>query len=1285
MKAFASPLGRLGLLAISFLLLVGFVLAQDPECSASIPCKAGCCSKFGFCGYGKDYCHEDVCLNNCDRLAECDPGGFGSAFVEKSKCPLNVCCSKHGFCGWTEEFCGDKEVDRPSCDSHTLERVVGYYEGWAARRPCNSFMPEEIPTGVYTHLNFAFATIDPETFEVRPASSADTLLYRRLTSLKQRDPDLKVLIAIGGWTFNDPGPTATTFSDIARSDTAQKAFIKSLVSMMSTYDFDGVDLDWEYPEAEDRSGREEDFKNFPTFIANLKKALKSTGRDEVSLTLPASMWYLKHFDIVNLEKHVDFFNIMSYDLHGTWDKGNQWVGPYLNAHTNLTEIKQAMDLLWRNDIDPDKVVLGTGFYGRAFTATSPDCLAPGCTYESGAPRQRCSNEISVMIQSEIVDVMERTGNKPVLNKEAAVKILTFDTNQWVAFDDEDTLQMKADFAREQCMSGIMVWAVSQDVSDGTYSKAIGKAAARKFTSLPAMFFETDGDTDMITTTTKHPQCKWTNCGESCPSGWVRMMRKDKEARSDEYMVDGSHCSEGVHELCCPAEDPPTCGWYQHNNGKCDPTCPDGTVEVGSLKTHCNNSKYQAACCTTGKTSMELHDQCSWTEAPMCMSGSCSSGQDEVALSPSGSGNAVCNVEIWNHPYGDGTVKIQERKLCCEQEDNKKWDDCQWYDNLGPGKDDDKYCRSGCPSDRVRVAMDAYWNKDGNFECARGARAKCCIPKHQSVEKRDTTQNEVLRDALESFLAEPICSEDGGGWTWTSSLTTRDVNSSEPILPVPDSKTAKRMLSHMRKHMRDLSTPSQHAHAGPHSHRSSPQELVTSLERRQSSSFGSFEQDEIKNLVYMLLLATASVRQTEIWDAQVPVKFKNLKWSTLKAWIKDTKAIVQYGYDQLAYLITCHMGDFNDWVGGATTDDCECDSDACCPRGGDWCESEDSEPNDPYGNTPITKRGDEVTPREDDENEEGHLFTRVPGGRRPYTIRLRDGTEIEVESEDYYPATHSFWYANHPVWNNVYLYPQDRCFEVDPRVSTWVKGNKGLHYEHEIELNSLARFFTHYSHGTLPSGARMRTTASSLTLTDSLQAQMVNPPLALGGVNLLEPLRRLFNAFGSRANTQHAVFTAGGLNLVKTALWRQDNTANWLNPWMTDEVMSSDLRSFRNGRFSQTLRNTIVAINYMRDPVVWNRVRAINFDIRDELRRLEAFHLQRTGTTDYVVSAWDEFFRDQLQATVRYTQNWVRGWVTTARNEWRDDNDEEVIQFLALISTLLRHVDDLEFQYDELPN
>jgi chitinase len=64
-------------------------------------------------------------------------------------------------------------------------------------RNCNTFAPEFIPAGIYTHLNFAFATIDPKTFEVRPAALADKALYSRLTGLKKRDPSLKVFIAIG--------------------------------------------------------------------------------------------------------------------------------------------------------------------------------------------------------------------------------------------------------------------------------------------------------------------------------------------------------------------------------------------------------------------------------------------------------------------------------------------------------------------------------------------------------------------------------------------------------------------------------------------------------------------------------------------------------------------------------------------------------------------------------------------------------------------------------------------------------------------------------------------------------------------------------------------------------------------------------------------------------------------------------------------------------------------------------------------------------------------------------
>lgn len=117
--------------------------------------------------------------------------------------------------------------------------------------------------------------------------------------LKKKDPHLKIYIAIGGWAFNDPGPTQTTFSDLAASLPRQKAFIGSLLSFMSTYGFDGVDLDWEYPEAPDRAGRGVDYTNFPIFMKRMKETLAFVDKG-LTITLPASYWYLQHFDIIKL-------------------------------------------------------------------------------------------------------------------------------------------------------------------------------------------------------------------------------------------------------------------------------------------------------------------------------------------------------------------------------------------------------------------------------------------------------------------------------------------------------------------------------------------------------------------------------------------------------------------------------------------------------------------------------------------------------------------------------------------------------------------------------------------------------------------------------------------------------------------------------------------------------------------------------------------------------------------------------------------------------------------------
>lgn len=188
--------------------------------------------------------------------------------------------------------------------------------------------------------------------------------------------------------------------------------------------------------------------------------------------------------------------------------GNRWVGPYLNPHTNLTEIQGGLDLLWRNGIKEEKVTLGVAFYGRAFTVSNPACTDPGCIYASGGNKQPCSHETSVVLNSEIVDIQKRTGSTGVLLKDAAVKQMVYDTNQWVTYDDEDTFKLRADFARSLGLGGLMVWAVSHDTQDAAFNIAFAKAANRKYQALA----DTGDGTEVVTT--PNPQCKWTNCLDS---------------------------------------------------------------------------------------------------------------------------------------------------------------------------------------------------------------------------------------------------------------------------------------------------------------------------------------------------------------------------------------------------------------------------------------------------------------------------------------------------------------------------------------------------------------------------------------------------------------------------------------------------------------------------------------------------------------------------------------------------------------------------------------------------
>jgi chitinase len=159
-------------------------------------------------------------------------------------------------------------------------KVIGYYELWRANGgddgACGIMSPKQIPVEYLDQVNVAFAFIDPWEFNIIAMDNnfLDADLYQRVVDLKTRNPNVKAWISVGGWTFNDPGIFQSVFRRIAGSDANTLIFTHNLMAFLFKYSFDGVDIDWEYPGADDRGSVPEDVVTFPRMLRTLNKNLQ---------------------------------------------------------------------------------------------------------------------------------------------------------------------------------------------------------------------------------------------------------------------------------------------------------------------------------------------------------------------------------------------------------------------------------------------------------------------------------------------------------------------------------------------------------------------------------------------------------------------------------------------------------------------------------------------------------------------------------------------------------------------------------------------------------------------------------------------------------------------------------------------------------------------------------------------------------------------------------------------------------------------------------------------------
>ncbi|KAL3257000.1 hypothetical protein ABHI18_007162 [Aspergillus niger] len=1172
------------------------------------------------------YCGKENCVANCERTSECDPGNWGLEYSSSSTCPLNVCCSKYGFCGTTEEFCGDKKVKRPSCvPSQRLRRVVGYYEGWATTRPCKAFWPEQIPKGVYTHLNYAFATIDPITFEVLPPTALEAKLMTRLTSLKDHDPGLRVNIAIGGWSFNDPGTTASVFTQLAASEDNQMKFFRSLASFMATYNFDGVDIDWEYPVDSDRSGRKEDFQNFPKFMLNLKNALKGTGgRDELSLTLPTSYWYLRNFDIKALAKSVDYFNYMSYDLHGTWDKGNKWTGEYLDAHTNLTEITDSLDLLWRNDISPDKVVMGVAFYSRAFTVEDTKCMDPGCRFVSGSDPGECSRQTGILMNSELDDIRANKSLTPSLDKEAAVQILKWG-NQWASYDDKTTFKLRIDFAKKTCLGGIMVWAVSHDTYDGAYSSALASISPQ---IKPIKKLQVSPNGLTVTRDERIRQCKWTSCGQTCPSDYVAISRSDPKYRKGELMLDSIRCPKGAsHTLCCPKEDVPKCGWYTHNNGNCSPDCPSGYFEIGSISSNglCHHD-YEAACCESNKDSTGLYNTLQWSEAPMCDWGECPVVDDKksttLALATAGSGDAVCNVRSFS--WDDG-IAVQERKLCYDStQDKKTWDNCDWYDSVDSppkGKPDD-YCVDSCPSDMVRLATYRY---DKN--CAGGVRAFCCTDNYYTSKSQTNPEMADFRSSLNNYLEDGTCSMGESASLSRRDLFGRDTDKYEDLqflIPLLYTLLVKN---------------------------------DTDLNAKEKLEAGYWDDWAKSNSLTGLVL------------------------STLRSFVRQTRLWYEMGGKYVAQNILCRPTTWNDMAQQKSIPVCQgdicdegADPDLCrtAELDGETNDGDDEEEDDAESNTVgeeydlVDKRGFSLLSRNPlEKREDSKVFKVWCTGVSKWV----EGFKITPPG---FPRAGQ-WKPTDVQYQEARTY-QSRADCANPLIDPMQKQGNNYDTEHILELQIIGLFFQFATEGKLASGrtASFQSIDCKFFLT---KAQGGTDLLHSIGMDLTKQLYtgdpwrkkkatypefRIMSALGSTANKKNFYLLERVVNGMKARVFRNVEL-------ISKDKWNSFVEDTSNpGIPLKAIKAAIAVWHYLHNQEVKDSFVEIVTDLRAVWKDVDnKFH----GNKPLFLPAWDEWWHDYIDYQVERTSTWITDGIAAMRNVWEDESNDGDPAKLIVLSAL----------------
>ena len=295
---------------------------------------------------------------------------------------------------------------------------------------------------------FSFLHLQGNELSFDEAEDSTSLSY--LTSLKEQNPNLEVLVSLGGWGGCE------TCSEAFSSEKGREDFAKSVKRILQDSNADGIDLDWEYPAVENFPGhtyKPEDKQNFTALVEELRETL---GEDyEISFAAPGFDEFIQNS--VEWEKVMplmDNLNLMSYDMfHGGSDSTGHHTALFSTRDQEMSA-DYSLKYLDSIGVPKEKIVLGAAFYARVWEGV--DSINNGLA-QPGKFKQ------AVLYKDLKAFQEEHSGFKRFYDTVAQAPYLyNAEKGLFATFDDSLSIKTKTEYAMNNGLGGIMFWQLSGD-------------------------------------------------------------------------------------------------------------------------------------------------------------------------------------------------------------------------------------------------------------------------------------------------------------------------------------------------------------------------------------------------------------------------------------------------------------------------------------------------------------------------------------------------------------------------------------------------------------------------------------------------------------------------------------------------------------------------------------------------------------------------------------------------------------------------------------------------------